>query len=189
MAEDTRDGVRVTLEVRPNPELRGVVVNGANALPARVIQDAFQAQYARTLNFGAFNSALRSLNAWYEERGIFGSVVDAELSEGGVCELRVKEAEVARVTVRTLDRASGEPVAAGPLPAHAAACSGLASCTLPWMAPPLLRVFCTLMLRLVLYGSLPTQGSTWLTRNSFSTLPISTDAASFWLRPNRFFCV
>jgi len=111
VAEDTRDGVRVTLEVRPNPELRGVVVNGANALPARVIQDAFQAQYARTLNFGAFNSALRSLNAWYEERGIFGSVVDAELSEGGVCELRVKEAEVARVTVRTLDRASGEPVA------------------------------------------------------------------------------
>lgn len=44
LAEDTRDGVRVTLDVRPNPELKGVVVNGANALPVRVIQDAFAAQ-------------------------------------------------------------------------------------------------------------------------------------------------
>jgi hypothetical protein len=41
LAEDTRDGVRVTLDVRPNPELRGVVVNGANVLPVRVIADAF----------------------------------------------------------------------------------------------------------------------------------------------------
>jgi hypothetical protein len=44
IAEDTRDGVRVTLDVRPNPELKGVVVNGANVLPARVIQDAFAGQ-------------------------------------------------------------------------------------------------------------------------------------------------
>jgi hypothetical protein len=41
--------VRVTLDVRPNPELRGVVVAGANVLPVRVIQDAFagQARIAR----------------------------------------------------------------------------------------------------------------------------------------------
>ena len=110
MAEDTRDGVRVTLEVRPNPELRGVVVVGANALPAVVVQDAFAGQHGKTLNFGAFNVALRTLNSWYEERGIFGSVVDADLSEAGICELKVTEAEVARVSVRTLDRTTGEPV-------------------------------------------------------------------------------
>jgi len=109
VAEDTRDGVRVVLQVKPNPELRGVVVLGADALPARVVTDAFAGQHSRTLNFAAFNGALRAINEWYEQRGIFGSVVDASLSESGVCELRCAEARVARVSVRTLDRASGEP--------------------------------------------------------------------------------
>ncbi len=111
IAEDTRDGVRVTLELRPNPELRGVVVNGANVLPVRVIADAFAGQHGRTLNFGAFNVALQAINSWYEERGIFGQIVDADLSEGGVCELRVTEAVVARLAVRTLSKETGEPVA------------------------------------------------------------------------------
>ena len=69
-------------------------------------------QYARTLNFGAFNRALQALNAWYEERGIFGQVVDADLSEGGVCELKVTEAVISKVAVRTLHKDTGEPVAA-----------------------------------------------------------------------------
>jgi outer membrane protein insertion porin family len=67
-------------------------------------------QYSRTLNFGAFNRALQALNSWYEERGIFGQVVDADLSEAGVCELKVTEAVVAKVSVRTLGKDTGEPV-------------------------------------------------------------------------------
>lgn len=67
-------------------------------------------QYGKTLNFGAFNNALQAVNAWYEERGIFGQVVDAELSEGGICELKVAEAVVARVVVRTLSKETGEPL-------------------------------------------------------------------------------
>lgn len=43
-AEDTRDGVRVLIEVTANPELRGVVLNGANTLPVSVIQNSFQDQ-------------------------------------------------------------------------------------------------------------------------------------------------
>ena len=74
VAEDTRDGVRVIIEVNANPELRGVVTLGANTLPQRVIEDAFQSQYGKTLNFETFNSSLLTLNSWYEERGIFGQV-------------------------------------------------------------------------------------------------------------------
>lgn len=35
--------------------------------------------------------------ARYEERGIFGQVVDADLSDSGVCELKVQEAVVSKV--------------------------------------------------------------------------------------------
>ena len=111
VAEDTRDGVKVILDVKPNPVLSGVVVVGADALPTRVVQDAFAAQFSRTLNFQAFNQALRALNAWYEERGVLGSVLDAQLSEAGICELRCAEAHVRSVAVRTLDPATGEPCA------------------------------------------------------------------------------
>lgn len=43
-AEDTRDGVRVLVEVQANPELRGIVLSGANTLPVSVIQNSFQNQ-------------------------------------------------------------------------------------------------------------------------------------------------
>lgn len=59
-------------QVTANPELRGVVVSGANVLPQRVIQDAFRSQHGRTLNFSDFSAALKRLNRWYEDRELFG---------------------------------------------------------------------------------------------------------------------
>jgi len=41
-AEDTRDGVRLTIALTPYPTLRGAVVTGADALPVRVLEDAFR---------------------------------------------------------------------------------------------------------------------------------------------------
>ncbi|KAK3280296.1 Outer envelope protein 80, chloroplastic [Cymbomonas tetramitiformis] len=110
IAEDTRDGVRVILKVTANPELRRLVVTGANALPQRVVEDEFQEQYSKTLNYKSFKRALERLNSWYEERGIFGQVVDADLSEAGECQLKVQEAVVSKVTLRVLDRESGDPI-------------------------------------------------------------------------------
>lgn len=49
-AEDTRDGVRVLIEVIANPELRGVVLSGANTLPVSVIQTSFQDQCVRRIS-------------------------------------------------------------------------------------------------------------------------------------------
>ena len=43
-------------------------------LPQREIEEAFGAQFGRTLNFPAFSASLRRLNRWYEDRGIFGQV-------------------------------------------------------------------------------------------------------------------
>ena len=111
VAEDTRDGVRLVLECTPNPPLRGVTCAGAVALPPAVVQAAFAGQVGRTLNFRDFNAALRAINGWYEARGALGTVTDAEMSEAGVCEVRVKETAVGRVALRFVDKATGEPVA------------------------------------------------------------------------------
>ena len=48
-----------------NPELKGLVLSGGSALPQRIIEDAFQPQYGKTLNFKTFNGALMRLNNWY----------------------------------------------------------------------------------------------------------------------------
>ena len=118
VAEDTRDGIKLTLEVSAdstmlqtppltqthpcgqaalpypyrreqmrytnptllnaqataNPIIKGVVVRGANVLPQKEIEEAFKHQFGCTLNFPQFSGALKKLNKWYEDRGIFGQV-------------------------------------------------------------------------------------------------------------------
>lgn len=61
---DSRRGSTPPTQVTANPELRGVVVSGANALPQRVVTDAFRHQHGKTLNFTTFNAALNHLNSW-----------------------------------------------------------------------------------------------------------------------------
>lgn len=106
-AEDTRDGVKLTIKVEANPVLSGVIVSGANALPAAVITKAFATQHGRTLNFGQFSRGMQSLNRWYEERGIFGQVVNVDM-QGGVANLTVAEALVGQVNLRFVPVGGGE---------------------------------------------------------------------------------
>ena len=62
------------LQATANPVIKGVMVRGANVLPQKEIEEAFQNQFGRTLNFPQFSGALKRLNKWYEDRGIFGQV-------------------------------------------------------------------------------------------------------------------
>jgi outer membrane protein insertion porin family len=107
-AEDTRDGVRLTVEVLPNPALRGVVAKGACRLPQRVIQDAFSGMAGKTLNYNALTSAVARLNSWYEENGVLGQVTDVELGAGDVAQVRLAEANVNRITLKYVDPKTGE---------------------------------------------------------------------------------
>ncbi len=43
-------------------------------LPQIVLESAFRNQYGRTLNFEEFGTAIKTLNKWYEDRGILGQV-------------------------------------------------------------------------------------------------------------------
>lgn len=62
------------MQVTANRPLKGVVVQGANSLPQRLIEDAFRDQFGSTLNFARFGTALETLNKWYEDRDIVGQV-------------------------------------------------------------------------------------------------------------------
>lgn len=59
---------------------------GANALPQRVVEDAFRDHYGKTVNFHRFSDAVSKLQRWYEERGYFGQIVDMEM-QGNVAEV------------------------------------------------------------------------------------------------------
>ncbi|KAG7666840.1 hypothetical protein Ndes2526B_g04666 [Nannochloris sp. 'desiccata'] len=107
-AEDTRDGVRLTVEVTPNPELRGVVSTGAARLPQAIIQDAFHGMRGRTLNYNSLTRAVAKLNSWYEEHGVLGQVIDVELGQGDVAQVKVAEATVNRIALRYVDPKTGE---------------------------------------------------------------------------------
>jgi len=107
-AEDTRDGVKLTIEVTPNPELRGAVVNGACRLPQRVIQDSFNGMQGKTLNLNDLRNAVTSMNSWYEKNGVLGQVIDVQIGTDDIARVRVGEAVVNRVTLRYIDPESGE---------------------------------------------------------------------------------
>ncbi|KAL4449506.1 hypothetical protein ABPG77_007150 [Micractinium sp. CCAP 211/92] len=106
-AEETRDGIKLAFEVAPNPELRGFIVTGANALPQAVIEDAFKDLHGRTLNFNSMVQAVGKLNQWYEKKGVLGQVIDVDTSNN-VAEVKVAEAVVNRVLLRYLDKNTNE---------------------------------------------------------------------------------
>lgn len=107
VAEETRDGIKLTLEVAPNPELRGFTVTGANMLPQAVIEEAFRDLHGRTLNFNSMVQAVGKLNRWYEEKGVLGQVIDVDTSSN-VAEVKVSEAVVSRVILKYIDKNTNE---------------------------------------------------------------------------------
>ncbi|KAA6428034.1 MAG: Outer envelope of 80 kDa isoform 2, partial [Trebouxia sp. A1-2] len=106
-AEDTRDGVKLTIEVEANNQLKGVTAEGANVLPARVIEDAFQNQYDKTLNYTDFKGAIQKLDKWYADRGIFGQVTHVEM-DNEVAKVTVAEMVVGRMNLQYQDKKTGD---------------------------------------------------------------------------------
>lgn len=109
VAVDTRDGIRLVFQVEPNQEFQGLVCEGANVLPAKFLEDKFRNGYGKIVNIRHLDEVIKSINGWYTERGLFGLVSDIEILSGGILRLQVAEAEVNNITVRFLDRKTGEP--------------------------------------------------------------------------------
>ncbi|GAV85893.1 Bac_surface_Ag domain-containing protein/Surf_Ag_VNR domain-containing protein [Cephalotus follicularis] len=109
LAVDTRDGIRLMFQVEPNQEFHGLVCEGANVLPSKFIEDAFRDGYGKVVNIRRVDEVITSINRWYMERGLFGVVSGVEILSGGILRLQVAEAEVNNISIRFLDRKTGEP--------------------------------------------------------------------------------
>ncbi|KAJ6414397.1 hypothetical protein OIU84_003403 [Salix udensis] len=109
VAVDTRDGIRLVFQVEPNQEFHGLVCEGASVLPTKFLQDAFRGGYGKVVNIKHLDEVISSINGWYMERGLFGMVSNAEILSGGIIRLEVAEAEVNDISIRFLDRKTGEP--------------------------------------------------------------------------------
>ncbi|KAI5056444.1 hypothetical protein GOP47_0028262 [Adiantum capillus-veneris] len=109
IAEDTRDGIRLIFQVEPNQEFKGMICDGANVLPTRIVEDSFKDEYGKVINIQRLNKVLDKLNGWYMERGLFAQVTDVELLSGGIIRVEVSEAVVNNINIRFLDRKTGEP--------------------------------------------------------------------------------
>ncbi|XP_047317886.1 outer envelope protein 80, chloroplastic [Impatiens glandulifera] len=109
MAVDTRDGIRLVFQVEPNQEFQGLVCEGANVLPTKFIEDSFRDGYGKIINIRRLDEVIDSINGWYMESGLFGMVSGVEILSGGILRLQVSEAEVNNISVRFLDRKTGEP--------------------------------------------------------------------------------
>ncbi|KAL3145356.1 hypothetical protein ABBQ38_001612 [Trebouxia sp. C0009 RCD-2024] len=106
-AEDTRDGIKLTIQVEANKELNGVTAEGANVLPAQVIEDAFRHQYNKTLNFTDLKAGMQKVDSWYADRGIFGQVTGVDM-EDDIVRLRMAEMLVGRMNLKFQDKKTGD---------------------------------------------------------------------------------
>lgn len=109
VAVDTRDGIRLVFQVEPNQEFQGLVCEGASVLPAKFLENAFRNEHGKIINIRHLDEAIKSINGWYTDRGLFGLVSDIEILSGGILKLQISEAEVNNITLRFLDRKTGEP--------------------------------------------------------------------------------
>ncbi|KAF8396130.1 hypothetical protein HHK36_017742 [Tetracentron sinense] len=130
VAVDTRDGIRLVFQVEPNQEFHGLICEGANVLPSKFLEDAFRDGHGKVVNIRRLDEVINSINEWYMERSLFGlvgassvtalictlaicrnleSVSDVEILSGGIIKLQVSEAEVNNISIRFLDRRTGEP--------------------------------------------------------------------------------
>ncbi|BAT91817.1 hypothetical protein LR48_Vigan05g194300 [Vigna angularis] len=108
VAVDTRDGIRLVFQVEPNQEFQGLVCEGANVLPAKFLEDSMRNGYGKIINLRRLDEAISSINNWYMERGLFAMVSAVEILSGGILRLQVSEAEVNNISIRFLDRKTGE---------------------------------------------------------------------------------
>ncbi|XP_065866611.1 outer envelope protein 80, chloroplastic [Euphorbia lathyris] len=109
VAIDTRDGIRLVFQVEPNQEFHGLVCEGASVLPTKFLEDAFRDGNGKVVNIRHLDDVITSINGWYMERGLFGLVSGVEILSGGIIRLQVAEAEVNNISIRFLDRKTGEP--------------------------------------------------------------------------------
>jgi CHAT domain-containing protein/hemolysin activation/secretion protein len=113
--EDTPLGVRVTFEVKLNPILQAVKVEGNRVLPQDIVDKTFSRQYGQVLNLNVLQAGIKTINKWYTDNGyVLGQVLDKPaISPEGLVTLQVAEGEVEGIRVRFINKEGDDKDARG----------------------------------------------------------------------------
>ena len=99
-------GVKLVVNVTPNPVLKEVVLTNPKALlPKVLISEVFASDYGRTLNLKSLDRRMVELQKWYSEQGYSLARISGptRVSPEGVVELAVREGTVEAIEVQFLN--------------------------------------------------------------------------------------
>jgi len=98
--EDTDLGVRVTMEVTPNPILRSFRTEGATILKPEDVQRIFGQQVGQIANLRQLQTGIREVERFYQDKGfVLAQVVDINLQPDGTANLIVAEGTIEDIKV------------------------------------------------------------------------------------------
>ncbi len=116
---DTPLGVKLKVDVKPNPVFTEVAIDPPNSiLTKKVIQDIFKSDFGKTLNLNVLKLRMNKLKAWYSEKGYSLARISGpnRITASGKVQLRVQEGTIKDIQVVFLDeegntiRDNGKPV-------------------------------------------------------------------------------
>ena len=116
---DTSLGVKLKVDVKPNPVFTEVIIDPSNSiLSEKVIQEIFRSDYGKTLNLNVLKLRMNKLKAWYSDKGYSLARISGpnRITAGGKVRLRVQEGSIEDIQIVFLDeegntvRDNGKPV-------------------------------------------------------------------------------
>jgi outer membrane protein insertion porin family len=118
LTEDTPLGVRITYQVKENPKLNTVKIEGNQVLPSNIINESFTPLYGRVVNFQELQQGINKVNQWYKDNGyVLAQVVDQpKVADDGTVTLQVVEGVIEDIQVRFVNEngedkdANGKPI-------------------------------------------------------------------------------
>ena len=104
---DTPLGVRLAVIVVPNPVLKRIKLDPADAeLPQQVVKDTFAADLGRTLNLNDLKIRMQTLQSWYASQGYSLARVSGpqRVSPDGEVELQIRQGIVDGVKIQFVNK-------------------------------------------------------------------------------------
>ena len=100
-------GVRLKLQVVPNPVLTAISLDPSDAaVPKQVVDDTFAADLGRTLNLNSLQTRMQALQKWYADQGYSLARVTGpgRISPDGTVQLVIRQGTVQGVEVQFLNK-------------------------------------------------------------------------------------
>ncbi|MFM7086923.1 MAG: BamA/TamA family outer membrane protein [Cyanobium sp.] len=116
---DSPLGVRLRVQVVPNPVLTSISLDPGNAkLPRQVVDDTFAGELGKTINSNTLQTRLQDLQKWYADQGYSLARISGpgRISPDGAVQLLIREGSVEAVEVQFLNKEGsatndkGEPI-------------------------------------------------------------------------------